>query len=302
MSATDPSGTVRPSWVDDRLLPFTSRFVDVAGCRVHYVDEGRGPVVLLLHGNPTWSFLYRHLIAGLRDRFRCVAPDYPGFGLSTAPAGYGHTPAEHADVVEEFVAALGLTAFTPFCHDWGGPIGMAVAARRPDRVRALVVANTFAWPVDDDWRFVWTSRLFGGPLGRPAIRHANAFVNLALPVGTRRRRLTRSAMRHYRRPLPDPRAREPTSVFARELLGSRAFLAEVDAGLSRLADRPALIVWGDRDVAFRAAERDRFARRLPRHTLVDLPGAGHFVQEDAPDEIVTALRGWWDRQVTARGH
>lgn len=295
MTPSGPVGaTRRPDWVDDRLFPFTSRYVDVSSCRVHYIDEGSGPVLLLLHGNPTWSFLYRHLVLALRDRFRCVALDYPGFGLSTAPPGYGHTPAEHASVVDAFVAALSLTTFTPFCQDWGGPIGLAVATRHPDRVQAVIIGNTFAWPVAGDRHFESFSRLFGGPLGRVAIRHLNAFVNVLVPAGTRQRRLSRAEMGHYRQPLATPQIREPTWVFPREILRSGAFLAEVEAGLQRLHDLPALIVWGDRDIAFRPVERRRFEQLFPRHTLVELPGAGHFIQEDAPDRIAEAVRTWWD--------
>ena len=91
--------TDRPDWFDESLYPFASRFAEVEGARVHYLDEGTGPVLLMLHGNPTWSFLYRKLVVGLRDQFRCIAVDYPGFGLSTAPTGYGFTAAEHAKVV-----------------------------------------------------------------------------------------------------------------------------------------------------------------------------------------------------------
>ena len=105
--------TRRPDWVDDELFPFESRFVELDGAHVHYVDEGAGPTLLMLHGNPTWSFLYREIIASLRDRFRCVALDYPGFGLSTAPPGYGFTAREHSDVVARFVAELDLTDWTP---------------------------------------------------------------------------------------------------------------------------------------------------------------------------------------------
>lgn len=294
MIAPEPvSATGRPDWVDDRLFPFTSHYLDVAGCRVHYIDEGRGPVLLLLHGNPTWSFLYRHLVGVLRDRFRCVALDYPGFGLSTAPPDYGYTPAEHAAVVDGFVAALNLTAFTPFCQDWGGPIGLAVAARQPEHVQGVIIGNTFAWPVTGDWHFEWFSRLFGGPLGRVAIRRLNAFVNVLVPAGTRQRRLSRAEMHHYRRALPTPAAREATWVLPREVRGSSGFLADVEAGLHGLRDVPALIVWGDRDFAFRPVERRRFEQLFPHHTRVDLPGAGHFIQEDAPEQLAEAVHTWW---------
>lgn len=125
----------RPDWLSDELFPYESRFLELDGCRLHYVDEGRGPILLLLPGNPTWSFLYRHLVVRLRHRFRCVAVDYPGFGLSSSRPGYGFTPAEHAAVVEQVVAELGLDSFTPVVHDWGGPIGLAVASRHSERRR-----------------------------------------------------------------------------------------------------------------------------------------------------------------------
>ncbi len=282
----------RLPWVPARLFPFRSRFLDVAGCRVHYVDEGQGPPLLLLHGNPTWSFLYRHLIAGLADRFRCLALDYPGFGLSTASAGYDYTPAAHAGVVEAFLLALDLTGVTVMGQDWGGPIGLGVAARHPARFRALIAGNTFAWPVGDVPRLALFSRFIGGPPGGVLIRRFNAFVNVGLPLGVRRRRLAPAVMAAYRGPFARPASRAPIRVFARELLTGRDFLAAVEAGLPRLAGLPALLVWGDRDPAFRAPERRRFERAFPRHRTVILRGAGHFIQEDAPGDLVAAIGAW----------
>ncbi|HEV8166950.1 MAG TPA: alpha/beta fold hydrolase [Actinomycetota bacterium] len=151
----------RPAWVDQELFPFQSHFAEVDGARVHYIDEGQGPVFLGLHGNPTWSFLYRHIVHGLKDRFRCVALDYPGFGLSTAPAGYGYTVAEHARVVEGFVSQLGLEGVTLMVQDWSGPIGLSVAVRHPERFRAFVIGNTFGWPVRGEKTFERFSKLLG---------------------------------------------------------------------------------------------------------------------------------------------
>src|SRR5262249_33213350 len=112
-----PTAFTRPTWLPESLFPFQSRFLDVAGCRIHYVDEGGGPPLLLLHGNPTYSFLYREIIRRLSGRFRCIALDYPGFGLSTAPAGYDFRPATHARVLEEFVRLLGLSGLTLMVQD-----------------------------------------------------------------------------------------------------------------------------------------------------------------------------------------
>jgi haloalkane dehalogenase len=282
----------RPAWLREDLYPFADRVADVDGVRVHYVDEGSGPPLLLLHGNPTWSFLYREVIAGLRDRFRCIAPDYPGFGLSgPAPAGYGYTPAEHARVVERLVLELDLTGATMMVQDWGGPIGFAVATRRPDRFAAFVIANTWAWPKSDPATQLF-SRLLGGPIGRRLIAGRNVFVERILPGGVKRRTLPEDVMAAYRGPFPTLASRRPVSVLPREILASRPFLAEVERGLPALAERPALIVWPTRDPAFRDAERRRWEATFPDHRTVTLEGAGHYVQEDAPDEIVAAIRDW----------
>jgi haloalkane dehalogenase len=283
--------TDRPAWVPADLYPFQSHFADIDGARVHYVDEGEGPPLLLLHGNPTWSFLYRDVIKGLSDRFRCIAPDYPGFGLSSAPASYGYTPAEHARVIERLVLELDLTGVTMMVQDWGGPIGFAAATRQPDRFAGFVIGNTWAWPKSDLGTQVF-SRTLGGPLGGYLILRRNFFVERIVPGGVKRRKLPEEVMAAYRGPFPDPESRRPLHVFPREILGSRGFLAEVEARLPALGDKPALILWPTKDVAFRDAERKRWQQLFPRHTTIGLEGAGHYIQEDAADEIVEAIRSW----------
>jgi len=285
----------RPEWFPTDLFPFESRTLEIEGHRIHYVDEGQGPTLLLLHGNPTWSFLYRHVIAGLRDRFRCVALDYPGFGLSCAAAGYDFKPASHARVVEAFVEALGLEDLTLMVQDWGGPIGLWVAGRHPERVSRLVIGNAWGWPIQGDRHFERFSALLGGPLGGFLIRHLNLFVNRLIPAGTPRSRPGRAVMDAYRGPFQTKDSRWPTHVFPREIRASHAFLAEVLAGLAKLRDKPALILWGDRDIAFRAKELARWRELFPGAALEMLPGSGHYIQEDAPDEIVAALRAFVER-------
>lgn len=285
-----------PAWFDPDLFPFEPRFVDLDGARVHYVDEGEGPVLLMLHGNPTWSFLYRRMIGALRDRFRCIALDYPGFGLSTAPPGYGFTPAEHSRVVEAFITRLQLTDITPVVQDWGGPIGMAVATRRPERFRATVVGNTWAWPKDDDPVARRFSRILGsGRSGRLLVDRLNVFVNVFIRLGMRRRSPNRAEMQMWRGPFPTPESRYPVRVFPREIIASTAFLADLEADLSRLADRPALILWADQDVAFRTADRRRWEEALTHHHTHLLAGAGHCWQDDAGEEAALVIRRWWDQ-------
>jgi haloalkane dehalogenase len=272
--------------------PYEQHYADVAGARVHYVDEGSGPPLLLLHGNPTWSFLYRDVIAGLRDRFRCIAPDYPGFGLSRpAPPAYGFTPAEHAVVIERLVLELDLRGVMMMVQDWGGPIGFAVAGRQPDRFAAFVIGNTWAWTKTDLPTQLF-SRLLGGPIGRHLILRRNFFVERAIPGSMKRRKLPATAMDAYRAPFPTPESRRPVHVFPREILRSVPFLAEVERGLPALRDPPALLVWPTKDLAFREPERRRWEELFPNHRTVLIEGAGHYVQEEAAGEIVAAIRAW----------
>ncbi len=285
--------SARPAWVDPTLFPFRSHFTVIDGCRIHYVDEGQGPVLLLLHGNPTWSFLYREIITRLRENFRCIALDYPGFGLSYARTGYTYTPMEHTAIVEQFIVSQHLSRITLMVQDWGGPIGLGVATRHPERFRALVIGNTWAWPVNDDPHFRTFAQFLGGPVGRWLIQRFNVFVNVLIPSGIRRHRVSRRVMQHYRHPFPSSTARLPTHIFPREILGSRDYLAEVEAGLAHLSNHPVLIVWGDSDFAFRDTEREQFEQRFPRHHTVILRNVGHYIQEDAAAEIADQIQQWW---------
>ncbi|HET6370398.1 MAG TPA: alpha/beta fold hydrolase [Nitrospiria bacterium] len=276
-----------------RLYPFEHRFLSVDGIEIHYVDEGSGPTILFLHGNPTWSFLYRDIIRGLRETFRCVALDYPGFGLSEKPEHYGYRPEEHARVVEGFVERLGLENYFVMGQDWGGPIGLWVAGRRPERIAGLILGNTWAWPVNGDWHFEWFSRLFGGAAGKLAIREFNLFVRLLLPGGVvHKERLTPEVWDAYLLPFRTRQSRLPTYVFPRSIRLSGPFLAEVEEGLPALKEKPVLILWGSKDPAFRSKERMRLESYFPNHMTVLLGDASHFIQEDAPEQIVREISNW----------
>jgi haloalkane dehalogenase len=245
----------------------------------------------MLHGNPTWSFLYRELIKGLRDRYRCVVPDHLGFGLSRAGPGFGYTPAEHARALGRLVEELDLRGVTLMVQDWGGPIGFAVAVNQPERFAAFVIGNTWAWPKSDLGTQLF-SRFLGGPIGGYLILRRNFFVEKIIPGAVKRRKLPPQVMDAYRGPFPTPESRRPVHVLPREILASRPFLAEIERGLAKLRDRPALIVWPTGDQAFREPERRRWEELFADHRTVLLEGAGHYAQEDASEEIVRAIREW----------
>ena len=268
-------------------FPFDSRFVEVAGARLHYIDEGSGPVLLLQHGNPAWAFLFRHVISALKGQYRCIAIDLPGFGLSDPPPGYGFAPAEHARILAAALDALDLRHACLVAHDWGGPIGLR-AMLDTGRIDRVVLGNTWAWPVNGDWHFEWFSRLMGGAAGRWSARRFAFFVNVVLPASMKRGWPSPAVMAAYRAPFAAPRDRAPLYVLPQHILASRDWLARLETDLIRWRG-PAAFVWPENDIAFRRKELDRWRRMWPEARVTTIARCGHFLWEDAPEESTAAL-------------
>ena len=270
------------------LFPFESRWFESSAARIHYVDEGEGQPILMCHGNPTWSFLYRNVIKALRGRFRCVAMDYPGFGLSARPAGYGYTPPEHAGAVGELVRELDLRDLIVMAHDWGGPIGLSAACAEPDRVAGVVLGGTWFWPPNA--RFRMFSRVMSSWPLRQAILRRNLFVERFIPAGTTRE-LNEEEMKHYRRVQPTPEARVGIAELPGQIVKATPFLAELAESVPReLGGKRALITFPMRDTAFRPGDvLPRLRSSFADATVVELADAGHYFVEDAPEEVAAAV-------------
>lgn len=280
----------RPFRVDGREYPFESRWLERAGSAMHYVDEGEGRPVLMLHGNPTWSFLYRRVIRDLRDECRCIAPDYPGFGLSDHPPDYGYTPGEHARWVGELVDELGLDGIVVVGQDWGGPIALRTAVDRPDRTAGAVLANTWCW--SPDWPVRLFSRAMGGStLGRWLQLEHNFFARRLVPMGIHRpERRTEPVLEAYRRPFPDRESRVGTWVFPRSIRTFAGWLEATWRELDGIVPLPVELVWGAKDPAFgREAYVERWRGRFPDARVDRVADAGHYLQEDRPERMAQAV-------------
>jgi len=280
-------------WVDRAAYPFQSRWLELPDGPIHYVDEGNGSETLLfVHGTPTWSFEYRHLIGGLRGAYRCVAPDHLGFGLSARPAGAGYTPEAHADRLRAFVDKLGLRRFTLVAHDFGGPIALPLALADASPVARLVILNSWMWSFADDPLMTKRAKMVAGGLGRFLYRRMNASLKLIMPSAYGdRRKLTKAIHAQYLAVFPDADSRERVLyALARALTGSAAFYDSLWQQRARLANTPALIVWGMKDSAFRPAQLARWRQALPHASVVELADAGHWPHEEAPDAVLSALR------------
>lgn len=274
---------------DSKLYPFQARWFEGAGPKVHYVDEGSGIPVVMFHGNPTWSFLYRKVINELKGQFRCIAVDYPGFGLSERPTGYGYTAEEHAQVIGKLVDALDLDGFIVLGQDWGGPIGMAVALERASRVAGMVFANTWYWPAQGSLNTF--SLVMGSPPLQWLILYRNSFVNFIMPrsVATP---MPPEVFKTYQDAQPSPAARLGVAEFPKQIRKARPMLTRLAAEAPKaLAGKPLELVWAMKDPAFGSeAVLARWQRDFPAAKVTRLPNANHYVQEDAPDAIAAAVR------------
>ncbi|MGB8295516.1 MAG: alpha/beta fold hydrolase [Polyangia bacterium] len=265
------------AWLDRSEYPFASRFFETPVGRMHYVDEGAGPPVVFVHGNPSWSFEYRKVIKRLAGSRRCIAPDHIGFGLSDKPSDWSYLPSEHAVHFADFMESLNLRRVTLVVGDWGGPIGLSYALAHPDRIAGVVVTNTWMWPVQWDWYYQAFSKFVGGPLGRRLIRKRNFFARTILRATFGdKTRLTPEIHRHYLMPLEIPQERKGCWVFPREIIGSTAWLGlavETAPGARRGADAHRL---GDEGYRLQGKGTGSVATRFSRGTRRSIRGCRPF--------------------------
>lgn len=292
-----------PGWVDRVGFPFASRFLQTRFGRVHYVDEGprEGEVVLFVHGTPSWSYEYRHLIPVLAKTRRVIAIDHLGFGLSERPSNFAYSPEAHTEVLREVVQKLGLTRFALVVHDYGGPIALPLAQEAPERITGLVVLNSWMWSMLDDAKFARGARLMGSWLGRFMYRWLNASLRLLMPFAyADKRKLTPEIHRQYLAAFPRRRDRVRVLwALARAFTESAAAFERLWAERARLTGIPSLIVWGLGDRALPPELLQRFGQGLPQARVEALPGVGHWPQEEAPDQVASLLDGFLPRRGAA---
>lgn len=289
----------RPAAVDAKLYPFDGHLLDRGGLAYHYLDEGPRDAapVLMVHGNPTWSFYYRELVLALRSTHRCVVPDHIGCGLSDKPGDdrYRYTLASRVDDLTALVDALGLERVSLVVHDWGGMIGTAWATRHPDRVDRVVAMNTAAFTNPKGTKVppsLWLAR--NTVLGAGLVRGLNAFAEGAVRTCTTRRPLPPDVARAYVAPYDSWDNRIATLRFVQDIPLSPsdpawAVVAETEAGLSRLASKPVQLHWGLRDFVFDEAFLHAWERHFPAAEVFRYSDCGHYVLEDAGDEIIPRI-------------
>jgi haloalkane dehalogenase len=276
------------------LYPFASHYLPLEnGVRLHYVDEGEGSPILMVHGNPTWSFYWRRLIAAFGGRARCVAPDHVGCGLSDKPREYPYRLARRRDDLVRLIEKLDLRGITLLVHDWGGAIGLGAALAAPERFARLVLFNTGAFPPP---YIPLRIRICRTPvLGRLAVQGLNLFARAALSMATEKpERLTPAICAGLLAPYDTWSHRRAIYEFVADIPANRhhptwRVLDDIEAGLPRLAHLPTMLVWGMRDWCFRPDCLERFVQIFPQAEVHRFEDCGHYVVEDGHERIVPLL-------------
>lgn len=280
-----------PAWLDREEYPFEQHFFTTPAGNMHYVDEGSGEQVVFVHGNPAWSFEFRKLIKVLSRTNRCIAPDLIGFGLSDKPGGWSYLPEEHAKNLDRFLESFPLNNSTLVVGDWGGPVGLAYALNHPEKIKNIVITNTWLWSVRSDWYYQAFSALVGGPVGRWLIRNHNFFADtLVRSLFGDKSRLTPKIHAHYLMPLSNPDERKGTWVFPGQIIGSSDWLQSLWDKRAVLQGKNILIAWGMKDIGFRKKELQVWMNAFPQAKVVQFQDAGHFVAEEKPEELITEIK------------
>ncbi len=283
--------------------PFESNFMELDdGNCLHYVDTGSGPPVLMVHGNPTWSFYYRHLLQSLQDRYRAIAVDHIGCGLSSKPPRYPYTLTQHIQNLTLLVEHLELDGVHLVVHDWGGPIGLGMAEKCPDKIRSLTILNTGAFPpLYIPWRifalrFPW--------LGMLAIRRFNLFAGPATRMAMNRTKLSDTAKAGLLAPYKGYANRVAIDAFVKDIPFSKSHhvydeLVQIENNLTHLKDKPIQLIWGMQDWCFSPKCLRKFQEIFPEANTLEIGDAGHYVLEDAKDEVLAAISTFLDIDATS---
>lgn len=296
--AAESAGTLqsdRPAWLPSTTFPFQSRFVSIKGKRIHYIDEGSGPALLFVSAGQ-WSFMFRDVILRLRGQFRCIALDFPGSGLSPDAIDHDHSVRSNAWVLDGFIDAVDLQDITMVVHDVGGPIGFLIATLRPERFRALVISNTFGWPLANYPGIRRMLKMIANPL----VAFVNDTTNaLALVTATSYgvgRHMTKADRQSFLGPWRSRADRRATQQVLAEVLRIEPLMVGLEHLLrTKLGDLLVLTIFGRKNDPY--GWQDRFGQLFRNVTAVGIEDGRHFPFDDDPDAYAAAITRWWRDKV-----
>ncbi len=283
---------MKAAWLNKKEYPFESHFFPVNEHYMHYIDEGKGDILLFVHGTPSWSFDFRNIIKQFRNNYRCIAIDHIGFGLSDKPENYDYSTINHSRTLEKFILEKNLQDITLIVHDFGGPIGLNVAIHHPSRVKHIIILNSWLWSSKQDPEFIRFSKVLKSPLLPLLYRYFNFSPRVLLPQNFGDKKLPKQLLLQYTKPFASPSQRNGLIAFAHSLLYDQDWFEELWNKRHVLFNKPVLLVWGMKDKFIKPAYLQKFAAGFPHAHIIQLPTCGHFPQEEEPQQVAAGIESF----------
>lgn len=276
-------------WLDRSEYPFESHYLLQGGAKQHYIDEGSGEVILFVHGTPSWSFDFRNVIKELSKRYRCLALDHIGFGLSDKTKDYPYSLKTHAENLAFFIEQTGLKNITLVLHDFGGPIGLEYALKHPENVARLVILNSWIGSSETDPEFIKFSKILKSPILPFLYLYFNFSARFLLPQSFGKHKISSKIRRHYTRVFGNKNERYGPLAFARSLINDQVVFERQWQNRTLLKDKPMLLIWGMKDRFAGPKYLERFEQGFSNSSVLKLEDCGHFPQEEEPQKVIGAI-------------
>jgi haloalkane dehalogenase len=277
------------NWLDKIEYPFSDNYFHVNNQKLHYIDEGQGEVILFVHGTPSWSFDYRNIIKELKSNYRCFAIDHIGFGLSDKPKDYDYSTVNHSKTLEKFVIEKQLNNITLVVHDFGGPIGLNFAIHHPDKVKKIIILNSWLWSSENDPDYIKLKKVLKNPLLPFLYRSINFSPRFILPNSFGDDKISKNLLKQYTKPFANSSERNGALAFAKSLLNDQNWFEYLWNKRSVISDKPTLLIWGMKDPIIKPHYLDKFQKGFTNSKTVQLETSGHFPQEEQPEKVINAI-------------
>lgn len=279
-------------WLNRNEYPFGSHYLNVGDATMHYADEGKGEAIVFVHGTPSWSFDFRHQLEELSKSYRCIAPDHIGFGLSDKPEHYNYTIKQHSENLAHLIRHLKLESFTLVVHDFGGPIGLNYAIQHPEKVKRIVMLNTWLWATRNEPEFKRAEFVLKSPLLPILYKYFNFSPRFMVKQSWgNKETLTNEIHNHYIKPFSKPSERMGALAFAKALLSEQDLFQGLWSKADVLAQKPTLILWGELDEFIPVRFAEKFLSKF-KQALFYKVKAGHFLQDEAAVEVTSYIKSF----------
>lgn len=285
----------QPAWLDKQEYPFSSKYFEVGPHKLHYIDEGKGEILLFVHGTPSWSFDFRNVIKSICKTLRCIAIDHIGFGLSDKPKVYDYSTQSHSKTLEKFILEMDLSNITMFVHDFGGPIGLDVAIRNPERFKGFVILNSWLWSSETEPDYIKLKKILNSPLLPFLYRQLNFSPKFILPGSFGEKKLNSKLKTQYTKPFANSSERYGALAFAHSLRDDQDWFEELWQKRSIIQDKPVLFIWGMKDPVIKPRNLEKFETGFQNHKTIKIASAGHFPQEEEPEQVIHGINEWLKR-------